>query len=262
MAINDDSMGEYDDTNKIKTIQDLIHKISAKMKNLCEDELKDKYISYLENLMNENKLLMKKSEFEKVESAIKKLKTQLKSFHSTVTNDCTDLMMIATEIDLIKRRFDDLRGDYHKLKSGLDANPTDQNTQISEAFKSGQYLSMLIQMNAKAQKIINCHNDRVSEYNMFISNLNQFISEFNRGYIIYTSPVTEKYYSILLIDIVREILAIISPNAGDVDALEMKRKEIFKIFEEKYESDLTRLINDSALDEITGLVEVTHSQGL
>ncbi|XP_074106028.1 uncharacterized protein LOC141531862 [Cotesia typhae] len=260
MASSDVNMEEgeqYDEINKIKTIQDLIHQISEKMKKLCGDELKEKYILYLENLVHDNKLLMKKSELDKVESAIKKLKSQLKSFYSTVKNDCTDLMIIATEIDLIKRRFDDLRADYHKLKIGLDSDPTDENNQISEAFKSGKYLSMLIHMCAKAQKIINCHNDRVSEYNMFIFNLNQFISEFNRGYIIYTSPVTEKYYSILLTDIVKEILTIISPNVEDTDALEMKRKEIFRIFEAKYDSDLARLINDSALDEITGLVEVS-----
>ncbi|CAD6235245.1 GSCOCT00007870001.2-RA-CDS [Cotesia congregata] len=244
--------------NKINSIQNLIHQISTKIKTLCDNELNDKYITYLENLMNDNaSLLMKKDKFKKIESTIKKLQKQLKSFRSTVVNDCTDLMMIATEIDLIKRRFDDLQKDYEQLKRDLGRTPTDQNNYISEPFKSGQYLSMLIQMHAKAQKVINSYNDRVNEYNIFISNFNQFISEFNRGYIIYTSPVTDKYYSILLTDIVKEILAIISPNAENVDALERKRREIFKMFETTYDNDLARLIADSALDEITGLVEVT-----
>ncbi|XP_044584127.1 uncharacterized protein LOC123264748 [Cotesia glomerata] len=253
---------ESSEINKINSIQNLIYQITTRVKKLCDDELNDKYISYLENLMNNNALLMKKDQFKKVESGIKKLKKQIKSFRSTLVNDCTDLMMIATEIDLIKRRFDDLQKDYQQLKKDLQGTPADQNDHISESFKSGQYLSMLIQMHAKAQKVINSHNDRINEYNIFISNFNQFISEFNRGYIIYTSPVTGKYYSILLNDIVKEILTIISPNAENVDALEMKRKEIFRMFEMKYDNDLARLINDSALDEITGLVEISDSRGV
>ncbi|XP_057322088.1 uncharacterized protein LOC130665638 [Microplitis mediator] len=243
-------------TSKIDSITNLIQQITNRIKFLCDDQIDKKYLSYLEALFIDSKIHLKREQFKKVDGTYQKLKKQLKNFRLTVVQDCAELMQIAIEIDLTKRRLDDIETEYSQVKSNESDIREDENDQINISFKNGQYLSILIQMHAKAQKLIKTYNSRVDEYSLYIDNFNQFIEQFNRGYIMYTSPLTDKTYTLLLTDIVHDILNLIEPSVGEVD---VKRSQIFKLFETSYNTSLNNLMAGSKLNKITGLKEVINT---
>ncbi|KAG6558432.1 conserved uncharacterized protein 35a-like protein-4 [Microplitis demolitor] len=244
-------------TSKIDSITNLIQQITDRIKFLCDDQIDEKYLSYLQALLNDSKIHLKREQFKKVDSTYQKLKKELNKFRLTVVRDCADLIQIAVEIDMMKRRFDNIQKEYLLIKSNESDIRDDENDQMNISFKNGQYLSILSLMHAKAQKIIKLYNSRVDEYSLYIDNFNQFIEQFNRGYIIYTSPSTDETYTLLLVDIVHDIFNLIEPSVGEID---VKRSQIFKLFETSYNTSLNDLMTGSKLNKITGLKEVTSTK--